>query len=117
PALSVPATLQASLMARLDRLGTAAKDIAQKGAVIGREFAYDLLASIADTPEPQLRYMLERLTNSGLLFARGIAPESEYTFKHALVQDAAYSTLLRGRRHELHRRIAVALEAGFSETA
>ena len=117
PALSVPATLHASLMARLDRLGPAAKDVAQKGAAIGREFGHELLASVADLPEPQLREALDRLTNSGLLFARGTPPQSSYTFKHALVQDAAYGTLLRGRRHELHRRIAAALEARFPETA
>ena len=117
PALSVPATLHASLMARLDRLGPAAKDVAQTGAVIGREFAYDLLASMTDLPEPQLREALDRLTNSSLLFARGEPPQSSYTFKHALVQDAAYSTLLRGRRHSLHRRIAEALEARAPDTA
>ena len=117
PALSVPATLHASLMARLDRLGAAAKDLAQTGAMIGREFGHELLASIADVPEPQLREALDRLTNSGLLFVRGTPPQSAYTFKHALVQNAAYGTLLRGRRHELHRRIAEALEARFPETA
>jgi predicted ATPase len=105
-ALSVPATLQTSLMARLDRLGKTAKDVAQKGAVIGREFGYDLLTSIADLPEPQLREALDRLTNSGLLLARGTPPQSSYTFKHSLVQHTAYTTLLRGRRQQLDARIA-----------
>ena len=113
--LSVPATLHASLMARLDRLGPAAKDVAQRGAVIGREFEHGLLASIADLPELQLRQALDRLTNSGLLFMRGTAPLASYIFKHALVQDAAYGTLLRGRRQQLHSRIAVALEDSFPE--
>ena len=115
PALSVPATLHASLMARLDRLGPAAKDVAQKASVIGRDFAYDLLLSIADLAEPQLREALDRLTSSGLLFARGVVPQATYIFKHALVQDAAYGTLLRSRRQEFHARVAAALETQFPE--
>lgn len=111
----VPATLQASLMARLDRLGPVAKDVAQAGAAIGREFGYELLACVVDLPEPHLREALDRLTHSGLLFVRGMPPQSTYTFKHALVQDAAYSTLLRGRRQQLHARIAAALESSFPE--
>jgi tetratricopeptide (TPR) repeat protein len=114
-ALSVPATLHASLMARLDRLGSAAKEVAQIGAAIGREFGYGLLTSITDLPEPQLNEALDRLTNAGLLFVRGTQPESSYIFKHALVQDAAYGTLLRSRRQQLHARIAVALEDRFPE--
>ena len=110
---SVPATLHASLMARLDRLGPAAKDVAQNGAAIGREFGFGLLASITDLPEPQLHEALDRLTNAGLLFARGTPPQSSYIFKHALVQDAAYGTLLRGRRQRLHARIAATLESAF----
>ena len=115
PALSVPATLHASLMARLDRLGPAAKDVAQTGAAIGREFGYALLASVTDLPEPQLREALDRLTNAGLLFVRGTPPEASYIFKHALVQDAAYGTLLRSRRQQLHARIAEELEKHFPE--
>ena len=115
PALSVPATLHASLMARLDRLGPAAKEVAQAGAAIGREFGYALLASITDLPEPQLREALDRLTNAGLVFARGTPPEASYLFKHALVQDAAYGSLLRSRRQRLHRRIAATLEERFPE--
>ena len=115
--LSVPATLHASLMARLDRLGPAAKEVAQKGAVIGREFNYDLLALIADQPEPELRDVLTRLANAGLLFERGTPPQSVYIFKHALVQEAAYGTLLRGRRQQLHGRIASVLEKQFPAMA
>ena len=117
PTLSVPATLHASLMARLDRLGSTAKDIAQRGAVIGREFAYDLLASISDLPQAELHGALDRLTDAGLLFARGVAPQSSYMFKHALVQEAAYGTLLRGRRQDLHARIGTVLEKQFLGTA
>ena len=115
PALSVPATLHASLMARLDRLGPAAKDVAQTGAAIGREFGHELLASATDLLEPQLREALDRLANAGLLFVRGTPPQSSYIFKHALVQDAAYGTLLRDRRQRLHARIAATLEDRFPE--
>jgi class 3 adenylate cyclase len=115
PHPSVPATLQASLMARLDRLGSAAKEVAQAGAAIGREFGYDLLASVSDLPPLQLSEALDRLVNAGLLFARGIPPEASYLFKHALVQDAAYGSLLRGRRQSLHRRVAATLEERFPE--
>ena len=115
PALSVPATLHASLMARLDRLGPAAREVAQAGAAIGREFGYALLASITDLPEPQLREALDRLTSAGLVFARGTPPEASYLFKHALVQDAAYGSLLRSRRQGLHRRIVATLEERFPE--
>ena len=102
-------------MARMDRLGTAAKEVAQTGAAIGREFGFGLLAPISDLPEPQLREALDRLTNAGLLFARGTPPEASYIFKHALVQDAAYGTLLRSRRQLLHSRIATTLEDRFPE--
>ncbi|MFL5283388.1 MAG: AAA family ATPase [Rhodopila sp.] len=115
PALSVPPTLHASLMARLDRLGPVVRDVAQAGAAIGREFGYALLASTTDLPEPQLREALDRLTNAGLVFVRGTPPEASYLFKHALVQDAAYGTLLRSRRQRLHRRIAATLEEQFPE--
>ena len=115
PVSPVPATLHASLMARLDRLGPAARDVAQTGAAIGREFGYALLTSVTDLSEPQLRDALDRLTNAGLLFARGTPPQSSYIFKHALVQDAAYGTLLRGRRQRLHARIGATLEDRFPE--
>jgi class 3 adenylate cyclase/predicted ATPase len=112
---TVPPTLHASLMARLDRLGPIAKDIAQKGAAIGREFAYELLALIGERPEAELREGLERLTRAGILFVRGSPPNATYTFKHALVQDAAYGTLLRGRRQDLHARIATEIETHFAQ--
>jgi predicted ATPase len=115
PALSVPATLHASLMARLDRLGPGAKEVAQSGAAIGREFGFGLLASTTDLPEPELHEALDRLTHAGLLFVPGTPPQSNYIFKHALVQDAAYDVLLRSRRRRLHGRIAAALEDRFPE--
>jgi class 3 adenylate cyclase/predicted ATPase len=115
PHPSVPATLHASLMARLDRLGPAAKDVAQTAAAIGREFGFELLASTTDQPGPQLHAALDRLTSAGLLFVRGTPPQSSYIFKHALVQDAAYGTLLRSRRQLLHTRIAATLEDRFPE--
>ena len=114
-ALSVPATLHASLMARLDRLGPAPKEIAQIGAVLGREFAYELIEPVAQRPEKELQAALDQLSDAGLLFCRGTAPHASYLFKHALVQDAAYSTLLRGRRQELHARVAAALEEHFAD--
>jgi DNA-binding response OmpR family regulator/predicted ATPase/class 3 adenylate cyclase len=113
--LAVPATLNASLMARLDRLGAAAQEVAQIGATLGREFTYELLAAVADRSEAELRDALERLTDAGLLFRRGTPPEASYLFKHALVQDAAYGTLLRSKRQALHGRTVMALEDGFPE--
>jgi class 3 adenylate cyclase/predicted ATPase len=114
-ARSVPATLHASLIARLDRLGPAAKEIAQIGAVLGREFAHELIEPVAQHPEKELQAALDQLGDAGLVFCRGIAPHASYLFKHALVQDAAYSTLLRGRRRELHARAAAALETHFAD--
>src|SRR5271169_896864 len=115
PNLAIPATLHASLIARLDRLGLVAKEVAQIGAVIGREFSYELIQPVAQRPEPDLETALDRLTNAGLLFCRGVPPHSSYLFKHALVQDAAYATLLRARRPQLHAAIAAALEREFPE--
>jgi class 3 adenylate cyclase len=114
-ALSVPATLHASLMARLDRLGPATKEIAQIGAVLGREFAYELIEPVAQRPEKDLQAALDHLSEAGLLFCRGTVPHASYLFKHALVQDAAYSTLLRERRQELHARLAAALDQHFAD--
>jgi predicted ATPase len=108
--LGVPATLQASLMARLDRLGPAAKGVAQIGAAIGREFSYELAVSVAELAEERFQDALQRLVDAGLVFQRGAPPTAEYLFKHALVQDAAYGTLLRRTRQRLHARIAAALE-------
>jgi class 3 adenylate cyclase/predicted ATPase len=112
----VPASLHASLMARLDRLG-AAKEVAQIGAVIGRDFSHALLAAVAGKPEPDLRSALDRLIASGLLFRQGMPPHAAYLFKHALIQDAAYSTLLREPRRALHARITETLESQFIEIA
>ena len=116
PALSVPPSLHASLMARLDRLGSA-KEAAQIGAVIGREFSHALLAAVARKPEAQLDSAIDRLIQAGLLFRQGAASNATYLFKHALVQDAAYGTLLREQRRGLHARIFEALESQFAEIA
>ena len=116
PALAVPASLHASLMARLDRLGPA-KEVAQIGAVIGREFPHALIAAVARKGEPELRSALDRLIDAGLLFRQGVVPHATYLFKHALVQDAAYGTLLREPRRDLHARIAETLESQFAEIA
>ena len=109
PALAVPASLHASLMARLDRLGPA-KEVAQIGAAIGREFSHALLAAVVRKPETELGSALDRLIAAGLLFRQGVPPHASYLFKHALVQDAAYGTLLREPRRALHARIAETLE-------
>ena len=115
-ALAVPASLHASLMARLDRLGPA-KEVAQIGSAIGREFSHALLASVARKSEAELGSALERLVQAGLLSRQGMPPQASYLFKHALVQDAAYGTLLREPRRALHARIAEAIESQFAETA
>ena len=115
PALAVPVSLHASLMARLDRLGTAAKEVAQVGAAIGREFSYELLSAIMSQNQSNLQTSTDRLVHSGLMFQRGTPPHSSYTFKHALVQDSAYGMLLRRKRTELHARIAEVLEGRFPE--
>jgi class 3 adenylate cyclase len=116
PSVAVPASLHASLMARLDRLGSA-KEVAQIGAVIGREFSHDLLAAVASKPQKELESALHRLTVAGLLFRQGAPPHATYLFKHALVQDAAYGTLLREPRRALHARIAETLEGQFTQLA
>ena len=115
-ALAVPASLHASLMARLDRLGPA-KELAQIGAAIGREFSHPLIAAVSRKEEPQLKSALESLVQAGLLFRQGVPPRATYLFKHALVQDAAYGTLLREPRRALHARVAEALETQFADIA
>ncbi|MBM6584403.1 AAA family ATPase [Microvirga sp. BT689] len=114
PTLAIPTTLQGSLMARLDRLAPLG-EVAQIGAAIGREFSFELLAAVSGQSEEVLRQALEQLTSAELVFARGNPPEVSYTFKHALVQDAAYATLLKSRRQELHGTIARVLEERFPE--
>src|SRR6516165_1897650 len=102
---AIPPTLQQSLAARLDRLGLA-REIAQVGAVLGRDFAYPLLRDIAELDEPALQASLDRLAEADLLFVEGAPPQANYRFKHALIQDAAYDSLLKSRRQALHRRAA-----------
>ncbi len=109
--VNIPATLRDSLMARLDRF-MPVREIAQIGAAIGREFGHELIAAVA-LPHIQVDDALLRLTESGLAFRRGTPPDAVYTFKHALVQDAAYDSLLRSRRQELHAKIARVIEARF----
>ena len=103
-------------MARLDRLGPGAKEVAQIAAVIGREFSQQLLTPIAGRGENDLAVALGRLADAGLVFCRGTLPTATYLFKHALVRDAAYANLLRRRREELHARIAAVLEIDFLDT-
>ncbi len=114
PALAVPTTLRDSLIARLDRL-TPVRELAQIGACIGREFSYELLAKIAPLRGAALDEALEQLTDAGLLFVRGTPPGATYTFKHALVQDAAYDSLLKSKRAQLHAKIARLLETEFTD--
>ncbi|MGF6872860.1 AAA family ATPase [Paraburkholderia sp. MM5477-R1] len=116
PRLAIPMTLHASLMARLDRLAPA-RDVAQIAAAIGRRFSYELISAVASMPKERLDDALDHLVSAELVFQHGAPPDAEYTFKHALVQDAAYSSLLRERRQQLHARIAMELEDHFSDVA
>ena len=111
-AVTIPATLRDSLMARLDRF-MPVKEVAQIGAAIGREFSYELIAAVAPMPQSQLNDALVQLCTSGLAFRRGTPPDALYSFKHALVQDAAYDSLLKSRRKELHEKIARVIEQRF----
>ena len=115
PPLAIPSTLQASLLARLDRLATAAKGVAQLCAAIGREFSYSIVSAVAGLPEADLLAALSQLVHSGLIFQRGAPREATYIFKHALVQDAAYGTMVRSRRQQLHGQIAQVLEEQFPD--
>jgi predicted ATPase/class 3 adenylate cyclase len=114
PSMAIPTTLHASLMARLDRLAPV-REVAQIGAVVGREFSYELLSTVAGLPKEKLEEALAELVRSELVFCRGQVPQAVYTFKHALVRDAAYSGLLRSRRAALHATIADAFEQRFPE--
>ena len=105
---AIPPTLQQSLMARLDRLGPA-REVAQIGAVIGRDFSYALIRTVAGMDDATLQTALERLAEADILLVQGVPPDSDYRFKHALIQDAAYENLLKSRRQVLHRRVAEAL--------
>jgi class 3 adenylate cyclase/tetratricopeptide (TPR) repeat protein len=112
--LAIPTSLHASLLARLDRLAPT-REVAQIGAALGRSFSYELISAVAGVPQHKLDEALEQLASAELIFRRGIPPDAEYTFKHALVQEAAYSTLLRTRRQQLHGRVVTTLENLFPE--
>ena len=112
---AIPATLQDSLMARLDRLVTA-KAVAQYAAVIGRQFAYDLLSMVSQLDAATLQRELGRLVEVEIIYERGVPPQATYTFKHALIQDAAYASLLKRTRQQYHQRIAQVLASQFPAT-
>jgi class 3 adenylate cyclase len=116
PPLAIPVTLHDSLLARLDRLG-AAKGLAQLGATVGREFAYGMLQAVAPWEEETLQRALHQLVEAELLYQRGLPPQATYIFKHALIQDAAYQSLLKRTRQQYHQRIAQVLVAQFPDTA
>ncbi len=115
PPLAIPSTLQDSLMARLDRLATV-REIAQLGATLGREFSYELLHAVSPLDEETLQHGLKQLVEAELLYQRGLLPQAHYLFKHALIQDTAYQSLLKSRRQQLHQQIAQVLEEQFSNT-
>jgi tetratricopeptide (TPR) repeat protein len=112
--LAIPTSLHASLLARLDRLAPT-REVAQIGAALGRSFSHELISAVAQMPQKQIDDALAQLTTAELIFRRGTPPDAEYSFKHALVQEAAYSTLLRSRRQQIHGRIAATLEGRFPE--
>jgi len=114
--MSIPTSLHASLLARLDSLAPT-REVVQIGAALGRSFSYELISAAAEMPKQKLDEALDKLATAELIFRRGLPPDAEYTFKHALVQDAAYSTLLRSKRQQLHARIAALLERKFPEVA
>jgi class 3 adenylate cyclase/predicted ATPase len=114
--LAIPTTLQASLLARLDRLAPT-REVAQVAAAVGRQFSHELISAVAGMPQQQVDSALAQLVTAELIFRRGTPPDAEYTFKHALVQDAAYGTLLRSRRQGLHAHIATVMERRFPEAA
>ena len=116
PSPAIPATLHGSLLARLDHLALV-REVAQLGAALGRQFSHELISAIAAMPQPQLDAALARLVGAELVYRRGVPPDAEYTFKHALVQDAAYQSMLKSRRARLHARIADVLEQSFPELA
>jgi class 3 adenylate cyclase/predicted ATPase len=115
PPLAIPSTLQDSLMARLDRLATV-REIAQLGSVLGREFSYEVIRAVAPWDEPTLQHGLAQLVDAELIYRRGLSPRATYLFKHALIQDAAYQSLLKSTRQLYHQRIARVLEEQFPET-
>jgi class 3 adenylate cyclase len=115
PPLAIPSTLQDSLMARLDRLGTV-REVAQLGATLGREFSYALIHAVSPLAEETLQHGLGRLVEAELVYERGLSPHTHYIFKHALIQDTAYQSLLKSKRHQYHQQIVQALQEHFPET-
>jgi len=115
PPLAIPTTLHDSLTARLDHLA-AVKGLAQLGATLGREFAYELLQAVAPWDEATVQRGLQQLVEAEFLYQRGLPPQATYLFKHALIQDAAYQSLLRSTRQQYHQRIAQVLEARFPKS-
>ena len=115
PALAIPATLQDSLMARLDRLAPV-REVAQLAATLGREFSYELLQSVSPLDKASLQEALAKLVEAEVLYQRGLPPQAQYVFKHALIQDAAYQSLLKSKRQHYHSQIAQVLEERFAET-
>jgi hypothetical protein len=115
PPLAIPSTLHASLLARLDRLSTV-REIAQLGATLGREFSYELLAAVSPLDEGTLQHGLKQLVEAELVYQRGLVPQAHYLFKHALIQDTAYQSLLKSTRQQSHQQIAQVLEGRFPET-
>ena len=113
--LDIPTTLQDSLRARLDRLNTA-QEVAQIGATLGREFSYELLQAVSASEDEVLQQGLRRLVEADLVFQHGLPPQAQYVFKHALIQDTAYQSLLKSRRQQLHAQTAQVLEQQFAET-
>ena len=113
---AIPPTLQQSLTARLDRLGPA-REVAQIGSVIGRDFSYALLRAVAGMEDAPLQMALDRLADADILLVQGLPPNSDYRFKHALIQDAAYENLLKSRRQVLHRRVAETLRDNVGNAA
>src|SRR5207253_2626388 len=108
PPLAIPTTLQDSLMARLDRLATT-REIAQVGATLGREFSYEMLHAVSPLDETALQQGLRQLVEAELVYQRGVPPQAMYLFKHALVQDTAYQSLLKSKRQQYHQQIAEVL--------
>ena len=113
--LAIPATLQEALLARLDRLSTA-RQIAQLGATLGREFSYELLHAVAPISETELQTSLTKLVEAEILYQRGVGEQARYFFKHALIQDTAYQSLLKSTRQQYHQQIARVLEERFPDT-
>ena len=112
--LAIPTSLHASLLSRLDRLAPV-REVAQIAAALGRQFSHELISAVSGMPQRELDNALDQLVSSELVFRRGISPDAEYTFKHALVQDAAYSTLLKSRRQQIHATIGTTVEEKFPD--